>query len=739
MGQKRRRLALSCVSCRQRKVRCDRTLPTCVRCQRGGIACDYVPYTSQQNSTTVPTPSEESPQLAREGSALSWTEYANEWHARSKQHEIARPNEDKPSPTAAHPARPPTRTFQELQERIGSLETYVRATGSRPVSLDSRLDTKRAAGNGVATDKKAVPDHNRALLRGKAFKTQYYGPSQAASILLQFEELSRFVKDILQRIPHLQKAREIFKRQRREAQPALVLPDFQTLVSLIPDRSTADARVQEYFETLETTYRVLHAPTFFQRYKEFWTSSNDASPAFLVQLLLVCACVNCVVPDVSMAYVGPSSRDRDTATKWIDVCDLWLSMQSQKHMTLEVFQVQVLIVIAKRMNCIKLKREWTEAGHLLRRAMSIGLHREPTYLSTRISVFDQEMRRRLWFTILELEVQTCLDRGMTPSLGPFDWDCVAPLNIHDEDFDQTSEKMPPPRPITTFTRTSFLCLAQQHLPLRLEILSKINSIRACLESDSAIEIDQGLRQILDALPRWTDAAAKAMSRDLSELLLYEYLMLIHQPFAAQAEAHPRHFYPRVAYRSAAVTTLKTYVGMRPSSALSLTNLRSDSFRASLALCHDIVAEATTSDNILGDKNLSASLIEQVVGILETRIRHLGQGFYPFWLSCSALALVRSKMSPGKPAEEHAQDIANHVAKLHGEMMDNQTIPAKLAGQEDATGSTAPTLVEATGEPTPPQVLPELDPFAPIGEHFNVFADTLFDFDMPDIWGLGGNA
>ncbi|KAI9871186.1 MAG: hypothetical protein M1823_008521, partial [Watsoniomyces obsoletus] len=105
------------------------------------------------------------------------------------------------------------------------------------------------------------------------------------------------------------------------------------------------------------------------------------------------------------------------------------------------------------MNCYKVKREWTIAGSVLRLAMAAGLHREPTYLSSKISVFDQEMRRRLWFTILELEMQASSDRGMRASIVLDDWDVLPPLNVHDEDFNESTQSMPPAKPLTDFTRT----------------------------------------------------------------------------------------------------------------------------------------------------------------------------------------------------------------------------------------------------------------------------------------------
>ncbi|KAK5197225.1 hypothetical protein LTR99_000415 [Exophiala xenobiotica] len=733
MGQKRRRLALSCVACRRRKVKCDRTYPTCVRCQKGGVSCDYVSYTAKDG---FPTPSDESPHQQRESSAASWTEEANVWYHRSKERDNnVRTQEDlTPVPTSSTQRGPPqTKSIQDLHERILELETHLAARPSHPLS------TERFKGRpslpSLSSDKTGLQDFDRSLLRGQGFKTQYMGPSHGASLLLQFEELSGFVKDILHRLPTLQRARSDWKQKRRQIKPSIVLPDHETLLSLIPDQANTDKLVQLYFEVLETTFRVLHAPTFFRSYKEFWVASHESPTAFLVQLLLVCAAANAVLSNKSAAFVGPSSVQRDTATKWIEVCETWLDLQSQKHMTLEVFQVQVLITIAKKMNCVKLKRAWTMAGYLLRLAMAIGLHREPTFLNKRISPFDQEMRRRLWFTILELEIQASLDRGMCASLGPLDWDCLPPLNIHDEDFDQTTDKMPPPRPMTEFTRTSFLCLAQKHLPLRLEVLSRINSVRMCIDSDDALELDQRLRRYLDDVPQWPDSLAKIASQPMSQLLLHEFLLQTHQPIVAQDDLQARLFFSRLARHDAAFSTVRIYSELRPNTAVMLTNLRDDLFRALLALSHVMIISLESKD-LMHDRNATLTLIQRGVDIMENRIRLLGQGFHSYWLASSALGLLQSKLLE-RPPEALAQETADRVAGLHRYMMELQVNPVDGLGDsvEEAAMSTANTLVGMSGQ-LPNVAMPELEQFAPMGAQFNAFSDTLFDFDMTDIWGLG---
>jgi hypothetical protein len=558
---------------------------------------------------------------------------------------------------------------------------------------------------------------------------------------LQFAELSGFVKDILHRLPTLEKVKETWKQQRHAIKPSIILPYSATLVSLVPDQTTTDSLVQVYFEILETTYRVLHVPSFFRAYKEFWVSPHDAPQAFVVQLLLVCACANNAVERGLEGYFGPCSLTREAALKWIDVCEVWLELQSQKHMTLEVFQVQVLIPIAKRLNCVKVKREWTVTGHLLRLAMSAGLHREPTYLTQKISTFDREMRRRLWFTILELDVQASLDRGMCASLGPYDWDCLAPSNLHDEDFDQNTGTLPGSLPITEATRTSFLHLAQRHLPLRLEILSRLNSLHPWLEYDTAIEIHGRVSTYLDDLPRWTDEAAK-VSQDLSELLLHEFLLLIHQPFAADAKPQARHFFSRVARRNAALSTAKIYAELPPATQLLFTNLRGDLPRALLSLCHDVMVSLDTKEALLQDRAAVVGLIERGVETMERRIRRLGQGFHSFWLTCSALGLMRSKLLPDKAPDVHARETADRVAQLHRHMMEKQVTPPgdqAADGIEDAAMSTANTLVGMSGQALPNPGLVEMDPFGPDGEQYNVFSDTLFNFDMPEFWAPTSDA
>lgn len=752
MGLKRRRLALSCVDCRKRKVKCGRETPACVRCIRGGHgdSCVYVQY-DDGSQPGLSTPTEESPEDQRQASpAQSWTEEAQHWQKTSA------------GTSASIPAngllkrRPPQRTVEDLQERVFELETYVKAAGSRPHSSEQYLGMGHPVGPGASSHRDGLQDFDRSLLKGKSFKTQYFGPSHAASLLLQFEELSTFVADILKRIPYFDKVREDWKDARKVNSSASDVEKERGLrefAAMLPIKNRTDALLSQYFETFETTYRVLHVPTFQVRYDQFWTDPSETDVHFVVQLLLICASMNCVVSSIHDGFVGRSSVARENAIRWIDTSEIWLRNHSHKHTTLEYFQSQVLLVVAKRLTCHKVKREWTVAGNLLRLAMAAGFHREPTFLSNKINPYDQEMRRRLWYTILEIELQASSDRGMRASITAEDWDTLPPLNVHDEDFNSTTLTMPTTLPLTTFTRTSALCSAGSHVTLRLEMLNAINSISSPLSQSVALSYDDRIRTILDILPTYSSSSSTTTTfpAAFSKLLLVSFLLLIHQPLVT-ASSSSRQFYSRCSRRESALTILSIYTSpavLTLPQRLVLVNSRDEDLRACLSLCHDLAESAHSNSpaaSLVYDSALPLQYLTDMIDLFGTRLKQLGQGFHSYWIGSSALGLASAKMDPDQPTEKYAQEAADRVTKLHDEIMalqrpgyDGHVFMGKLQQhakkqglQSEGRGNGLGNVLNDDGIVTVRNEGFVVDGFTP-PDPFNA---TLFDFNDFDLWNMG---
>lgn len=754
MGQKRRRIALSCVDCRRRKVKCDRNYPQCIRCQKGGYGdkCVYVRHTGTDRQDSIVTPDDEGDR--RSGSEASWADDAEQYESTARSNEVrAQQLSGSTSMAASRSARPLERVNREInttQERklahlhlkLMELETMVYAAGGKPTNTDWHFGVSNPLADkdnnpNYYADKYTLADHEKVLLKGKSFKTQYYGPSNNFAILLQFEDLSKFIREILLAIPSLTN-QKIAMSKLREKEKGAARAHYDTslenLISMVPERSFADRLVSQYLDTIETTYRIIHVPTFLKDYEAFWTTPREARPDFLIQLLVIMAMMYCIVPGGEEGYVGRSSARREKASHWVNLCNYWLESQSQKHVSLVNYQLHIQLWYAKWLNCMKAKRFWTDSGVLVRRFMAAGLHREPSLLCGKINTFDCEMRRRLWHTVLELDLQATVDRGITPTLGPMDWDTEPPRNIDDESFDMDSDVLPDAKPRGTFTRTSYLAWASESLSTRIELLYKINSIRNTLDHDTINTYDDKLRIWIDDIPldKWADAVLNPpistttspnthylptpsslpspppptphplVAITLSQAVTREYLTILHQPFATDPTFKSRHFHSRVARRYACIFTIFLYnPQLSRNGALSSTaatqamdtrfhlsdsqrrffaTFREDYLRAALSLAHDFALSAASDSNPfmirVQDDARVIHLIEAAVNMLGDLVLIQGQGFHCYWIASSALSYVHSKQSPEVPRKTFVHAAADRVVVMHMKVIEGQLQRAK---------------------------------------------------------------
>ena len=142
---------MSCVECRRRKVKCDRTYPVCQRCVKGGIGdtCVYVSHTGAESSVGLPTPEET--HRPRAGSELSWAADATQYEKASARNETASRKRhaahDEPDEGADAPQMPSLdvagRRIAQLQAKVVDLETMVYSAGGKPWSNEAHLGLLR--------------------------------------------------------------------------------------------------------------------------------------------------------------------------------------------------------------------------------------------------------------------------------------------------------------------------------------------------------------------------------------------------------------------------------------------------------------------------------------------------------------------------------------------------------------------------------------------------------------------
>ena len=384
---------------------------------------------------------------------------------------------------------------------------------------------------------------------------------------------------------------KVLKVRARQALAAAPKSYYLDLLRFLPKKDVVDRQLKLYFETFDSIYHILHTPSFWREYHAFWEDPHKGESSFAAILLLIMSVVSCVSPRQPSRFVGHSSVTRQNCMVWIIAVETWHQRQSQKHADISYYQILCLLSLAKEVNAIKKKRAWTMTGILLSVGIAAGLHRDPSLRDGKISVFDQEMRRRLWAVLAELELQNSLARGMPTLLAGFKSDCAAPSNIHDEDFDESSQRLPASRPICELTAASFLHVAGQSLSLRTTLISTINNPGSSLKYQDILQYDEQIRQQLRGISPLNTQSNTCSIPTLPfaalNIQLQQLLLVLHSPFARRAGTHPQYGYSKLVCFEAATTILGQHSKLTSTGDFTLGLRGHDIYLAGLCLCHNI--------------------------------------------------------------------------------------------------------------------------------------------------------
>jgi hypothetical protein len=312
--------------------------------------------------------------------------------------------------------------------------------------------------------------------------------------------------------------------------------------------------------------------------------------------------------------------------------------------------------------------------------MLSGYHRDPNKYA-RISPFNKEMRRRIWTTIVELNLQVSFDRAMPPSVQSSDYDTLPPLNINDEEINETSAEAPEDRPLSDITDCSFQVVLARSLPLRLKACHLMHSPRISCRYEEIQRLDLELSRKLSRIPIWPASEASdivtqhkvSLRKTLIELKLAQALLSIHTPFAIEARQEAL-FAPSARSRlDAAIMILSTQRRLQETSLpLSLCTLGDWTLQAYMSICqhlhtmdHHNSVSSYPSSSIFTMHTLPSlpdsllSLVEAALISLEARLLLVVKGAKDYFFLSTIVALVKAKLWPVQ-APVYKQQVVERV-------------------------------------------------------------------------------
>jgi hypothetical protein len=332
--------------------------------------------------------------------------------------------------------------------------------------------------------------------------------------------------------------------QRRQALTSnMVNPD---LLNQCPPRADADGFLCAYLETFEPIYRNLHVPTFHQDYDAFWQAPNDSTMVFRLKLSLVFAIGTTFCQDHQDYEIWSRS-----AHAWVHAAQWWLSGPSEKlTYTVDGVQIACLLVLARQVTSVGIT-SWSGMDIALRLAMAVGLHRDPATFPA-LSQFDSHIRRRLWYTALELSMQSAIGSNTPFTMTTEHYDTAIPDDIGDECFVEKDgsfvcdrnlsgdQRLPRQYPRGgVCLRMNIQRLEIEFIPVRLRVLEIVNGFRRDYDYEEAIELSDKLRKHCDEVTAYNDFSAQWL-----DICTRRYILLLHRPFLMRARTNPQYYYSR---------------------------------------------------------------------------------------------------------------------------------------------------------------------------------------------------
>lgn len=339
----------------------------------------------------------------------------------------------------------------------------------------------------------------------------------------------------------------------RARQEAALADPATELLDTFPPRAVCDDLLSLYLRTFEGIYRIVHLQTFMPEYEIFWEDPAISSTAFRVHLALILAIGTTFYPDRE----GQEHLRRQTRV-WITAAQWWLTGPATAKATLfSLYGVRIacLHLLARQVTEMGTS-SWVGTDIALRLAMSIGLHRDPDVLPvvSKHDLLHTELRRRLWYSTVELTLQANLGSATAFILSIDQFDTKPPRNLLDRQLRNQDEQGIGEVSEDHLTDVSIQRMLQKSLSTRLQVAALLNSFKHDHSHKAAIDLGNELKTVCRDIAvklrsfeqQWLDGPLKPSKfhAQFLDMGIRRLILLLHRPFFLQARNDPRFHYSR---------------------------------------------------------------------------------------------------------------------------------------------------------------------------------------------------
>ncbi|KAJ2897442.1 transcriptional regulatory protein [Zalerion maritima] len=552
----------SCVTCRRRKVRCDKQMP-CSNCRRAHSACVFPapgraprrPRPRDPNAPPKQGSTEREAELMRRLRKLEGIVEELSGQIELDKHSVTGSGAGDSPEATPHPSSPG-------QSNLGHF-IYGGMGDSRPDARLEQRNLKSGRGGSVATA--PMPDVLGPGRLGRQAGSDLVG-KDFGRLVMNEKGKTRYVSSAFwsKLNDELDNLRE--DTSRLSAEDSDMSGDDQSPHSLSADAegepgdlaghhcfvlgyssSSVDLRPlhplvsqipflwQVFQENVDPLVKILHIPTMNKLIRDMRANMDSLTPA--TEALMF-----------SIYYAAITSMDASEVKSTCNAEKSSLLMQYRFALEqalakanfltspdMVVLQALVLFLVLVRRHD-DTRFSWTLTGLAIRLAHSIGIHKDGSHFPD-LSPYEIEMRRRLWWAICILDLRSAEDQGTDLTIIGKLFDTELPLNINDADITPETKVMPKAR--DTHTDITFSLIRYEICVLARRMHTATSSIAPACPRDAALTLEMREKMLVETHERvnrkyfkygtTTDNPMYWVAATVARLILAKLSLIIHQP------------------------------------------------------------------------------------------------------------------------------------------------------------------------------------------------------------------
>ncbi|KAH7356780.1 fungal-specific transcription factor domain-containing protein [Rhexocercosporidium sp. MPI-PUGE-AT-0058] len=389
---------------------------------------------------------------------------------------------------------------EDMQTRIDRLESLVTTLVEQNQQLGGRSSSQGRDAADFHSDQ-ITPSNSDASDNDNPIEEIQHGVG-----IMQVDEKQSIYKgsthwyDVLEELNELKSLWGHMKETQDVAalyNPSLEVPDAPSLLC-----GMARPLMARFFDDENSpvpTYHLLHQPSFMRQYEEHWADPSKTSIMWLGLLFSMLSPIMFSYhsnDDEPPEYEGTSRSLSELYRVRTTQCLMMGDITKCAPFTLETLVYNSMAEWARK--TVSETRVWMMVGLVVRVALQMGYHRDPSQFPD-ISVFQGEMRRRLWQFVHRMDSLTSFLTGLPGMIRNSDIDTAEPINIYDWQLTEDMTELPPPQPETAPTPVSYLLAKGRIIRCLGHIMDFLSALGQYPYSE-VMKLDEQMVLAFDAIP-----------------------------------------------------------------------------------------------------------------------------------------------------------------------------------------------------------------------------------------------